>query len=133
MLDNIGDDLPEFLVTLISTFSEMMHEYSEQVQSVKKAIEHCKWQKTKSELSPKRIEIYQRLNLPLPDEVVANPLLDDVMRVFVLVSRARRYHHDVALPLLVKDISDVLTVNPIAMARWLIDDVVFELDEFVRG
>lgn len=55
-------------------------------------------------------------------------LTDSVIQVFVLTSRARRYVDGVALPLSVADVSSVLEHYPCKLPRWLIDDIVFEMD-----
>lgn len=55
-------------------------------------------------------------------------LSNALITIFVLAMRARRYQDGYALPLSVADVSDVLACYPCPLPRWLIDDVVFELD-----
>ncbi|UNU73280.1 hypothetical protein LU293_04205 [Moraxella nasovis] len=69
----------------------------------------------------------------MPNEVLGSALLDDIIHVFVMACRERRYAEGTPLPLSVSDVSHVLAVYHVNMARWLIDDIVFALDEIVRG
>lgn len=48
--------------------------------------------------------------------------------MFVLASRARRYVDGVGLPLTVADVSSVLAHYACPLPRWLIDELVFEMD-----
>ncbi|WP_323842583.1 MULTISPECIES: hypothetical protein [unclassified Moraxella] len=51
-----------------------------------------------------------------------------VIQVFVLASRARRYVDGVGLPLTVADVSSVLAHYACPLPRWLIDELIFEMD-----
>lgn len=55
-------------------------------------------------------------------------LTDSTVQVFVLASRARRYVDGVALPISVADVSSVLECYSCPLPRWLIDEIVFEMD-----
>ncbi|AKG08668.1 hypothetical protein AAX06_01430 [Moraxella bovoculi] len=51
-----------------------------------------------------------------------------MIKIFVLTSRARRYIDGVGLPLTVADISSVMAIYPCRLPRWLVDEIVFEMD-----
>lgn len=55
-------------------------------------------------------------------------MLDSIIAVFVLACRERRYSEGQPLPIATSDITAVLKVRGVNMSRWLLDDIIFELD-----
>ena len=55
------------------------------------------------------------------------------MQVFILATRARRYVEQQALPLTVRDITDVVEAHPIDMPREILDYIIFALDDKERS
>ena len=55
------------------------------------------------------------------------------MQVFILATRARRYVEQQALPLTVRDITDVVEAHPIDMPREMLDYIIFALDDKERS
>lgn len=67
--------------------------------------------------------------MELPNEVVGDLISDNCIQIFVLANRQRRYIDGIALPLSVRDISDVCDHYRYYVPRWLLDAVVFALDD----
>ena len=78
------------------------------------------------------MEIHKRLGVPIPEAAKSDWLTDSIIQIYVLTSRARRYVDGVALPLAVADVSSVLEHYPCKLDRWLIDEIVFEIDRLER-
>ena len=51
-----------------------------------------------------------------------------VLDVFGMACRERKYSDGAPLPISVSDISAVVAVHPINMTRFLLDSIIFELD-----
>ena len=51
-----------------------------------------------------------------------------VLDVFGMACRERKYSYGAPLPISVSDISAVVAVHPINMTRFLLDSIIFELD-----
>ena len=54
-----------------------------------------------------------------------------VLDVFGMACRERKYSDGAPLPISVSDISAVVAVHPINITRFLLDSIIFELDEIV--
>ncbi|OOR87278.1 hypothetical protein B0181_10535 [Moraxella caviae] len=71
------------------------------------------------------------MGLDVPDEPPTDYIINALLNIFYLAARSRRYVGGmgaVALPLTVKDISDVLFAHPVYLSRTVIDSVIFALD-----
>ena len=48
--------------------------------------------------------------------------------MFVIACRERQYTEGQPLPISTSDITAVLQVRSVNMSRWLLDDIIFEID-----
>ena len=64
----------------------------------------------------------------MPQGIEGDALLDSIIAVFVLACRERRYSEGQPLPIATSDITAVLQVRSVNMSRWLLDDIIFEID-----
>lgn len=83
-------------------------------------------------MTKKRLAIYQKLGIEPPKPVKCDRLSVAIVEFFYLVARGRRYTNGVALPISVRDISDVWEVYPLAMPRQLLNEILFEIDDLER-
>lgn len=60
-------------------------------------------------------------------------MTQQIVQVFILASRARRYVEAQPLPLSVRDITDVVEAHPIDMPREILDYIIFALDDKERS
>ena len=79
-------------------------------------------------LTEKRKAIYEKLGIALPQGIEGDALLDSIITVFVLACRERKYGNEHPLPIATSDITAVLQVRSVNMSRWLLDDIIFEID-----
>ena len=79
-------------------------------------------------LTEKRKAIYEKLGISLPQGIEGDALLDSIITVFVIACRERRYSEGQPLPISTSDITAVLQVRSVNMSRWLLDDIIFEID-----
>ena len=86
------------------------------------------WHQKSSELTPKRIEIYKRLGVQIPEPPSFDGDIQDVLQTFYMVIKGRQYTDGQPLPISVRDITDVVSVHPIDVPRSVLDNIVFELD-----
>ena len=64
----------------------------------------------------------------MPQGTEGDALLDGIITVFVIACRERRYSEGQPLPISTSDITAVLQVRSVNMSRWLLDDIIFEID-----
>ena len=64
----------------------------------------------------------------MPQGIEGDALLDSIITIFVLACRERRYSEGHSLPIATSDITAVLKVRSVNMSRWLLDDIIFEID-----
>ena len=64
----------------------------------------------------------------MPQGIEDDALLDSIITVFVLACRERRYSEGQPLPIATSDITAVLKARSVNMSRWLLDDIIFEID-----
>lgn len=84
-----------------------------------------------AELTPKRLESYKRLGIAPPVIVEPDVLSEQILEIYYLVSRARRFVQSTPLPLRVEDINSVLEHYPIILDRSLLDEIIFSIDNQV--
>lgn len=77
--------------------------------------------------------MYKRLGLELPEPPEFDSITQQIVQVFILASRARRYVEAQPLPLSVRDITDVVEAHPIDMPREILDYIIFALDDKERS
>lgn len=71
------------------------------------------------------------LGLDVPEPPSYDASIQDVIQTFYLVARGRNYTDGQALPISVKNITDVVSVHPIDVPRSVLDSIIFELDNLV--
>lgn len=71
------------------------------------------------------------LGLDVPEPPSFDASIQDVIQTFYLVARGRNYTDGQALPISVKNITDVVSVHPIDVPRSVLDSIIFELDSLV--
>ena len=64
----------------------------------------------------------------MPQGIEGDALLDSIITIFVLTCRERRYSEGQPLPIATSDITAVLKARSVNMSRWLLDDIIFEID-----
>ena len=64
----------------------------------------------------------------MPQGIEGDALLDSIITIFVLACRERRYSEGQPLPISTSDITAVLQVRSVNVSRWLLDDIIFEID-----
>ena len=64
----------------------------------------------------------------MPRGIEGDVLLDSIITVFVLACRERRYSEGQPLSIATSDITAVLQVRSVNLSRWLLDDIIFEID-----
>ena len=77
--------------------------------------------------------MYKRLGLEPPEPPQFDSITQQIVQVFILASRARRYVEQQPLPLTVRDITDVVEAHPIDMPREMLDYIIFALDDKERS
>lgn len=71
------------------------------------------------------------LSLDVPEPPPYDATIQDVIQTFFMVLRGRSYTDGQPLPLSVRDITDVVSVHPIAVPRSVLDSIIFELDNIL--
>ena len=71
--------------------------------------------------------------MELPEPPQFDSVTQQIVQVFILASRARRYVEAQPLPLTVRDITDVVEAHPIDMPREMLDYIIFALDDKERS
>ena len=71
--------------------------------------------------------------MELPEPPQFDSITQQIVQVFILASRARRYVEAQPLPLTVRDITDVVDAHPIDMPREILDYIIFALDDKERS
>lgn len=69
----------------------------------------------------------------MPEPPQFDSITQQIVQVFILASRARRYVEAQPLPLSVRDITDVVEAHPIDMPREILDYIIFALDDKERS
>lgn len=64
----------------------------------------------------------------MPKPVDIDPTSEGIISTFVLACRERQIVEGMLLPLSTSNITSVVSVRPVAMPRWLLDDIIFEID-----
>ena len=73
------------------------------------------------------------LGLDVPEPPSYDASIQDVIQTFYLVARGRNYTDGQALPISVKNITDVVSVHPICIPRSMLDYIIFALDDLERS
>lgn len=71
--------------------------------------------------------------MELPEPPQFDSITQQIVQVFILAIRARRYVEQQPLPLTVRDITDVVEAHPIDMPREMLDYIIFALDDKDRS
>ena len=71
------------------------------------------------------------LSLDVPEPPPYDATIQEVIQTFFMVLRGRSYTDGQPLPLSVRDITDVVSVHPIAVCRSVLDSIIFELDNIL--
>ena len=66
----------------------------------------------------------------MPNAIKSDPLTNQIIRVFHLAERSRRYCNSFPLELSVRDITDVVSVHPVPLHRDVLDEIIFMLDDY---
>lgn len=69
--------------------------------------------------------------MPQPPEFDSD--IQSIIEVYYLTARARRYVEGNALPLTVRDITDVVNAHPVNVPRSILDEIIFALDDLERS
>lgn len=89
------------------------------------------WHSKSSELTPKRIEIYKRLGVQIPEPPDYDIDIQSIIETYQFVARGRNYTEGQPLPLSVRNVTEVIEAHPIAICRSLLDPIIFAIDDLV--
>lgn len=67
----------------------------------------------------------------MPEPPTFDSDIQSIIITYHLVARARKYIENRALPLTVRDITDVVEAHPVAPPRSMLDPIIFAIDDLV--
>ncbi|WP_218689115.1 hypothetical protein [Psychrobacter sp. BF1] len=67
----------------------------------------------------------------MPEPPTFDSDIQSIIITYHLVARARKYIENRALPLTVRDITDVVEAHPVAPPRSMLDPIIFAIDDIV--